>query len=173
MSTKMSPSLQNTTPAQGAKKKTPSMSRSNDLQLTYLQQFKQYPLPIIPPPLKTASQVCQLPWPLPPKHNPIPSLEALVHQEEAEEVPQAEEEAHLVEEEAHQEEEEEETLLNLLLVTENPWVHCPPYLKEITQKLRAFSESSPPISSLTTMSQHSPPSSNESPLHSHVLKGQK
>ena len=46
------------------------------------------------------------------------------------------------------------------------------YLKEITQKLRA-SENSPPISSLTMMSQHLPPSSKELPLPSHVLKDQK
>ena len=45
-STKMSPSSQSIIPAQEVKKKTPSTSRSDDLQLTYLQQFKQYLLPL-------------------------------------------------------------------------------------------------------------------------------
>ena len=84
-----------------------------------------------------------------------------------------EEEVHPVEEEVHQEEGEEETLLNLLSAMESPWVHYPPYLKEIAQNLRAFSENSSPISLLTMMSQPSPPSSKELPLPSHVLKGQK
>ena len=155
MNTKMSPSLQNTIPAQGAKKKIPLMSRSNDLQLTYLQQFRQYPLPLVLLPQKPASQLCQSPQPLPLKYNPVPFLKEQVHQEEA-----------------HQEE-EGETLLNQPLVMENPWACCPPYLKGITLKLRAFSESSLPISLLTMMSQHLPPSSKESPLPSHVLRDRK
>ena len=59
---------------------------------------------------------------------------------------------------------EVETPCNLLSVMENPWVHCPPYLKGITLKLRAFSRSSPPISSLTMMSQLLLHSSKELPL---------
>ena len=162
-STKTSPSLQSTIPTQEAKKKIPSMSKSDDLQSIYLQQFKQYLLPLVPLPLKTPSQICQSPWPLPPKYNLVPLLEEQVHQEE--EVPQAEEGAHLVEEEAHQEEEEvEETPHNPPLVMENPWAHCPPYLKGIALKLRAFSESSPLTFLLTTMSQLSPHSSKELPL---------
>ena len=161
-STKMFPSLQNTTPAQGVKKKTPSMSKSDNLQSIYLQQFKQYPLPLIPLPLKKPSQICRSPWPLLPRYNPVLLLKEQVHQEE---VPQVEEGEHLVEEEAHQEEEEEaETPCNPLLGMENPWAHCPPYLKGIALKLRAFSESSPPISLLTMMSQLSLHSSKELPL---------
>ena len=171
-STKMSPSLQNTIPAQGAKKKTPLISRSDDLQSIYLQQFKQYPLPLVPLPLKTPSQVCQLPQPLPPKYNPVLLLEEQVCQEE--EVPQAEEEALLVEEEAHQEEEEvEETPCNPPLAMENPWACCPPYLKGIALKLRAFSENSPLTSSLTMTSQHSPHLSKESLLPSLASKDQR
>ena len=160
-STKTSPSLQNITPALEAKK-TPSMSRSNNLRSTYLQQFKQYPLPLIPLPWKTLSQLCQSPQPLPPRCNPVLLLEVQVHQEEEEDL-WVEEEVHPVEEEVRQAEEEEETLHKLPSVTESPWAHYPPYLKEITQKLRAFSESFPPISSLTTMSQLSPHSLKESP----------
>ena len=158
-STKMSPSLQNTIPARGAKKKTPLTSRSDNLRSIYLQQFKRYPLPLVPLPLKTPSQVCQLPWPLLPKYNPVPLLEEQVHQEE--EVLQAEEGAHLVEEEAHWEEEVEETPCNPPLAMENPWACCPPYLRGITLKLRAFSENSPLTSSLTMTSQHSPHLSKE------------
>ena len=57
-SIKMSLSLQNITLALEMKKKTQQMSRSINLQSTYLQQFKQYPLPLVPLPLKTASQLC-------------------------------------------------------------------------------------------------------------------
>ena len=172
MSTKMSPSSQSTTLAQEVKKKTPSMNRSDDLRLTYLQWFKWYPLPLIPLP-KTTLQLCRSPQPLQLKCNPVLFLEEQVRQEEAEEAHQEEVE------EVHQEEEEEvayqeeETPTNQPRGTGNPWAHYPPYLKEITQKLRAFSESSPPISSLTMMSQHLPPSSKESPLPLCVLKGQK
>ena len=107
MSTKTSPSLQNIIPALEAKK-TPLTNRFDNLRLTYLQQFKQYPLPLVPLPQKTAFQLCRLPWPLPPRCNPVPLLEVQVHQEE-EVALQAEEEAHPVEEEAHQVEEVEET----------------------------------------------------------------
>ena len=90
------------------KKKTQQMSRSTDLQSTYLQQLKWYPLPLIPLLLKTASQLCSLPQPLLPKYNTIPSLEEQAcqekdHLEEVEEACLEEEEAHLEEEEAHQE----------------------------------------------------------------------
>ena len=169
---KMSPSLQSTTLAQGAKKKIPSKSRSNDLRLTYLQQFKQYPLPLVPLP-KTPSQLCQSPWPLQLKYNPIPLLEDQVHQEEVAEAHQEEEE------EVHQEEgevatcQEEETPTNSPREMESPWACYPPYLKEIAQKLRAFSESFPPISSLTMMSQLSPPSLKESPSPSPASKDRK
>ena len=148
-STKTSPSLQNIILALEAKKKTQLMNRSADLWSIYLQQFKQYPLPLIP--LKTMLS-CQSPWPLPPKYNPIPLLEEQAHQEGEEEVPQAEaEEVHQEkEEEAHP---EEGILTNLLKGMENPWAHYQQSLKEITQKLRASSKSSPPISLLTTMSQ--------------------
>ena len=172
MSTKTFPSLQSTTPALEAKK-IPSMSRSDNLQLTYLHQFKQYPLPLVPLPQKPLSQLCRLPWPLPPRCNPVPLLEVQVHQEEEEEVLQAEEEVHPVEEEVRQAEEEEETPCKPLLAMESPWVHYPPYLKEIAQKLRAFSESFPPISSLTMTSQLSPPSSKESPSPSLASKDQR
>ena len=99
MNTKTSLSSLNITPAQGAKKKTQQMNKSAGLQSTYLQQFKWYPLPLIPLPQKTVSQLCRSPWPLPPKYNPVPLLEEQVHQGEEEEVPQAE--AHLVEVEVH------------------------------------------------------------------------
>ena len=106
------------------------------------------------------------------QYNPVPLLEEQVHQEE---VPQAEEGVHPVEEEAHQEVEEvqEETLHNQLLVTENPWAHCPPYLKGIAPKLRAFCKSSPPTYLLTTMSQLLPHSSKESPSPSLASKDQR
>ena len=98
MSTKMSPSLQNTIPALEVKKKTQLMSRSVNLLSTYLQQFKWYPLPLVPLPLKTASQICRLPWPLLPRYNPILLLEEQAcweedHLEEVEEAHQEEEEA--------------------------------------------------------------------------------
>ena len=62
-----------------------------------------------------------MPWPLPPKYNPVPFLEEQVHQE-GEEVPQAEaEEApQAEEEEAHP---EEGILANPLKEMENPWAH--------------------------------------------------
>ena len=122
MSTRMSLSLQNIIPALEAKKKTQQMNRSADLRSIYLQQFKQYPLPLVPLPLKTASQLCRLPWPLQPKYNPVPHLEEQVCQEEVEEVHQEEvEEAHQEEvEEAHQ---EEEIPTNLPKEMENLWVH--------------------------------------------------
>ena len=82
--------------------------------------------------------------------------------------PQEEEAEHQVEEEA-----EAETPRNPPLVMENPWACCPPYLKGITLKLRAFSESSPPISSLTTMSQLSLHSSKELPSPSLASKDQR
>ena len=175
-STKTFPSLQNTIPAQGAKKKTLLTSKSNDLQSIYLQQFKQYLLPLIPLPLKTPSLICRSPWPLLPRYNPVLLLEEQVHQEE---VPQVEEGEHLVEEEAHLEEEEEEeeeeaeTPCSLLLEMENPWACCPPYLKGIALKLRAFSKSFPLTSSSTMTSQHSPHSSKELPLPSLASKGQR
>ena len=56
--TKMSPSLPSITPALEAKKKTQQTSKSTNLQLTYLWQFKQYPLPLVQLPLKKASQLC-------------------------------------------------------------------------------------------------------------------
>ena len=158
--TKMSPFSQNTTLAQGVKKKTPSMSRSDNLRSTYLQQFRRYPLPLVPL-LKTPSQLCQSPQPLQPKYNPILLLEEQVRQEEAEEAHQEEEEV------AHQ---EEEMPTNNPRGTENPWACYPPYLKEITQKLRAFSKSFPPISLLTMMSQHLPHSSRGSPSPSLASK---
>ena len=131
------------------------MNRSVNLQSTYLQQFKQYPLPLIPLPLETASQLCRSPQPSQPKDNPVPLLEEQVHQEEAclEEAEEAHleeaEEAHLEEaEEAHPEEVEEvhqgeEMPTNLLKEMENPWAHYQWSLKEIAQKLRASSENSP------------------------------
>ena len=61
-STKMSPSLQNVTPVQAVKKKTQPMNKSIDLQSTYLQQFKHYPLPLVP--LKQPIPTCQFPQPL-------------------------------------------------------------------------------------------------------------
>ena len=180
MSIKMSPSLQSIIPAQGAKKKIPSMSRFDDLRLTYLQQFKRYLLPLVPLPQKTASQLCQLQQPLLPRYNPVPLLEAQVHQE-GEVLQEEEEEVHQEEEEeVHQEEEGvrpaeewEETPHKLLLATKSPWACYPPYLKEITQKLRAFSENSPPTSSLTMMSQPLPLSSKESLLPSLASKDPK
>ena len=147
MSTKMSLSLQNTIPALEVKKKTQQMSRSVNLQSTYLQQFKQYPLPLIPLPLKTASQLCWSPWPLQPKCNPVQLLEEQVHQEEAH-LEEAEE-AHLEEEEEEEEEvhqedtQEEEMPTNLLKDMESLWVHYQQSLKEIAQKLRVSSENSP------------------------------
>ena len=150
-STKTSPSLQSITLALEAKKKTQLTSRSTDLQSIYLQQFKRYPLPLVP--LKTTLS-CQSPWPLPPKCNPILLLEEQVHQEGEEEVPQAEAE------EAHP---EEGILTNPLKGMENPGAHYQWSLKEITQKLRASSKSSPPISLLTTMSQLLPHSLKGSP----------
>ena len=167
MSTKMSPFLQNIIPVQGAKKKTPLMSKSNNLRLTYLQQFKQYPLPLVPLPLKTRPQLCRLPQPLLPKYNPVLLLEAQAHQ--GEEALQEEEEVHLAEE-ACPAEEEEEIPHKPLLVMESPWACYPTYLREIAQKLRAFSENFP-LTSLSTMtSQHSPHSSKESPLPSLASK---
>ena len=62
MSTKMSPPSQNITPTLEAREKTQQMSKSEDLQLTYLQQFKHYPLPLIP--LKSTIPICQSPQPL-------------------------------------------------------------------------------------------------------------
>ena len=76
-------------------------------------------------------------------------------------------------EEACQVEEEGETPCKPLSVMENPWARYPPYLREIAQKLRAFSESFPPISSLTMMSQLLPPSLNELPLPSPASKDQR
>ena len=112
-----------------------------------------------------------MPWPSLPRYNPVPYLEEQVHLEEAEEACLEEAgEAHLEEEEASP---EEEMPIKPLKEMGNPWVHYPPYLKEIAQKLRAFSESFPLTSSLTMMSQHLPPSSKESPLPSHALKDQK
>ena len=121
MNTKMSLSSLNTTPAWGAKKKTQQMNKSADLRSTYLQQFKQYPLPLVPLPQKTVSQLCQSPQPLPPKYNPVPFLEEQVRQE-GEEVPQVEgEEAPQVEEEeVHP---EEGIITNPLKEMENPWAH--------------------------------------------------
>ena len=156
-STKTSPSLQSITLALEAKKKTQSTNKSINLQSIYLQQFKQYLLPLVP--LKMTPS-CQLPRPLPPKYNPILLLEEQVCQEE--EVPQAEEEEahHKEEEEAHP---EEGILTNLLKGTENPWACYQQSLKEIARKLRASSKSSPPISLLTTTSQLLPHSSKGSP----------
>ena len=142
MNTKMSLFSPNTIPALGAKKKTQQTSKSIDLQSTYLWQFKQYLLPLIPLPQKTISQLCWSPWPLPPKYNPVLFLEEQVHQGEVEE-------AHLEEvEEAHPEEVEEahleeETPINPPKEMENPWVQYQQSLKEIAQKLRASSENSP------------------------------
>ena len=167
-STKTSPSLQNIIPVQGVKKKTPSMSKSDDLQLTYLQQFKQYPLPLIPLSLKTRPQPCRSPQPLLPKYNPVLLLEAQACQEE--EALQEEEEVHPEEEEVRPAEEEEEILHKLLLAMESPWAHYPPYLREIAQKLRAFSESFPLTSSSTMTSQHLPHSSKELPSPSLASK---
>ena len=145
MSTRMSLSSLNIIPALEVKKKTQQMNRSANLWSTYLQQFKQYPLPLVPLPLKTVPQLCRSPQPLQPKYNPVPLLEEQVCQEEAEEAHQEEvEEAHLEEvEEAYQ---EEETLTNLPKEMENLWVHYQQSLKEIAWKLRASSENSPPIS---------------------------
>ena len=136
-STRMSPSLQNIIPALEVKKKTQSTSRSTNLWSIYLQQFKWYPLPLVPLPLKTASQLCQSPQPSQPKYNPILLLEEQVHLEEAEEAHQEEVE------EVHQ---GEEMLTNPPREMENPWAHYQQSLKEIAQKLRASSENSPPIS---------------------------
>ena len=141
------------------------MSKSDDLRLTYLQQFKRYLLPLVPLPLKTRPQLCWLPQPLLPKYNPVPLLEAQAHQEE--------EEVHLAEEEACLAEEEEETPHKPLSVMESPWACYPPYLREIAQKLRAFSESFPLTSLLTMTSQHLPHSSKELLLPSHVSKDRK
>ena len=146
------------------------MSKSVDLRLTYLWQFKWYPLPLIPLPLKTTSQLCQSPQPSLPKYNPVPLLEEQVCQEEAEAVCQ-EEEVHLEEvEEAHL---EEEMLTNLPKEMENPWAHYQWSLKEITQRLRVSSENSPPTFSSTMMSQHLPPLSKELPLPSLASKDQR
>ena len=134
--------LQNIIPVLEAKKKTQSTSRSINLQSTYLQQFKQYPLPLIPLPQKTPLQLCQSPQPLQPKYNPVLLLEEQVHQEEAhlEEVEEVEE-AHPGEvEEVHQ---EEEMLTNPLKEMENLWALYQWSLKEIAQKLRVSSENSP------------------------------
>ena len=141
------------------------MSKSDNLQLTYLQQFKRYLLPLVPLPLKTRPQLYWSPQPLLPKYNPVPLLEAQACQEE--EALQEEEEVHPEEEEARPvEEEEEEIPHKLLLAMESPWVCYPPYLREITQKLRVFSKSFP-LTSLSIMtSQHSPHSLNESQLPS-------
>ena len=160
MNTKTSPSLPNIIQAQEVKKKIWSMNRSADLQSIYLQQFKQYPLPLI---LLKKGLSCWSPQPSLPKYNPVPYLEEAgeVHPEEAEE--------------AHQEEgasPEEEMPIKPLREMGSPWVHYPPYLKEIAQKLRAFSKSSP-HTLLTMMFQCSPLSSKELLLPSHVLKGQK
>ena len=122
------------------------MSKSTDLWLVYLQQFKQYPLPRVPVPLKTPSQLCWLPQPLWPRYNLILLLEEQAHQEE--DCLEEAEEAHQEEEEVHQEEEQEEVALTnpLLRQMENLWVCYQQYLKEIAQKLRASSKSSPPTS---------------------------
>ena len=133
--TKTSQSFQSTTPALGAKKKTQQTSKSAGLQSAYLQQFKWYPLPLVPLPLKTASQLCWLPQPLLPKHNPIPFLEEQVCQEED----------HLEEvEEVHQE--GVVPTNQLLNQMESLWACYQQFLKEIALKLRASSENSPPIS---------------------------
>ena len=148
MNTKMFQSLQSITPALEAKKKTQQTNKSIDLWSAYLQQFKQYLLPLIPLPLKTASHICRLPQPSPPKHNPILLLEEQAHQvedhlEEVEEGCQGVEEVHQEEEE----EEEEEVLINQLLIQmESLWACYQWSLKEITQKLRASSKNSPPTS---------------------------
>ena len=97
MTSKMSPHLQSTTPALEAKKKTQQTSKSADLQSAYLQQFKQYPLPLVL--LRTPVPPCLSSWPLLPRYNPIPLLEEQAHQEE--DLP-AEEEVH--QEEVHKEE---------------------------------------------------------------------
>ena len=153
MNTKTFQSLQSTTPALEAKKKTQQMNKSTDLWSAYLQQFKQYPLPLIPLPLKTASQLCQFPQPLLPRYNPIPLLKEQAcqeedHLEEAEEGCQEEEEGCQEEEEVHQEEEEEEAMLTNQLLTqmENLWACYQQYLKEIAWKLRASSKNFPPTS---------------------------
>ena len=153
MNTKTSLFLLNTTPALRVKKKTQQMNKSADLQSTYLQQFRWYPLPLIPLPQKTISQLCWLSQPLLPKYNLVPFLEEQVHQEGEEEVPQAEEEAHQEEEEVHLVEAEEEIQINLLWEMKNPWECYQWSLKEITPKLRVSLENSPPTSSLTIMSQ--------------------
>ena len=119
--TKTSPSLLSITPALEARKKTQQTSKSADLQLTYLQQFKRYPLPLIPLP-KTASQLCRLPQPLQLKYNPVLFLEEQVCQEEAEEAHQEE----VVE--VHQ---EEEMPTNQPKEMENPWAHYQQSSKEI------------------------------------------
>ena len=149
MSTKMYPSLQNTTPALEAKKKTQQTSRSIDLQSTFLQQFKQYPLPLIPLPLKTASQLCQSPQPLPPKYNTIPLLEDQACQEEdcLEEVEEACQEVEEVPQEEEEVPQQEAAPTNQSpSQKENLWACYQQYLKEIAPKLRASSENSPPIS---------------------------
>ena len=128
--TKMSPSLLSITPALEARKKTQQTSKSADLRLTYLQQFKRYPLPLIPL-LKTASQLCRLPQPLQLKYNPVLFLEEQVCQEEAEEAHQ-EEVAEVHQEEVVEVHREEETPTNQPKEMENPWAHYQQSLKEIT-----------------------------------------
>ena len=112
MSTKMSPYLQNITPAQEVSKKTHQTNRSTDLQLTYLQQFQQYPLPLVP--LKPLTLACRLPQPSQPKYNPVPMLEVQAHQEEDHQE---------VEEEVHWEEGKEEVEMpSQPNQMENQWV---------------------------------------------------
>ena len=135
----MYPSSQTSSSAPAVKtKKTPLTSRSNDLQSTYLQQFKWYLLPLIP--LKPLMPWCLLPWPLQLNYNPVPSLEEWICQEA--------EEAHLEVEEAHPEVEEacQEEAMHRQLPNqkENPWERCQQYSKEITPKLRVSSGNSPP-----------------------------
>ena len=99
-------------------KKTQQTNRSDDLQSTYLQQFKWYPQPLVPLPLKVASQPCWSPQPSQPRYNLVPLLEEQVHQEE---VRQEEAEEELQEEEDNPE--EQEALTNQPREMENLWVH--------------------------------------------------
>ena len=142
MNTKMSLPSPNTIPALEVKKKTQQMNKSKDLQSIYLQQFKWYPLPLVP--LRQETPICWLPQPSQLNYNLIPLLEEQACQAEDHQEEEVVVEALQEEEVVHQEVVDKvEAMPNQPNRKESPWAHYQQFLKEIAQKLRVSSESSP------------------------------